>query len=252
MSALAFELPAALEATAPPEARGVRRDGVRLMVAQALRRLGSSHASFGELPRAAIRGDLLVVNVSATLPGAVAARRRGRRGVRVHVATRAPRLDQSWRVVELRGADGASAGRARPSARRSRSTAAPELELVAPYASGARLMLARISAPTRVDGLSRVHGRPIRYGYVKSPWPLEAYQTVYATTPGSAEMPSAGRPFTRELITRLVAGGVLFAPITLHTGVSSPERHEAPLPEHYEVPEPTARWSAPCATGAGA
>ena len=84
------------------------------------------------------------------------------------------------------------------------------------------------------------HGRPIRYGYVKSPWPLDAYQNVYATTPGSAEMASAGRPFTPQLITRLVAGGVLFAPITLHCGVSSPERHEAPLPERFEVPEQTA------------
>ncbi len=81
------------------------------------------------------------------------------------------------------------------------------------------------------------HGEPIRYGYVTSPGRSTAYQTVYATTPGSAEMPSAGRPFTRELITRLIARGVLVAPITLHAGVSSPERHEAPFPECYEVPE---------------
>jgi S-adenosylmethionine:tRNA ribosyltransferase-isomerase len=54
-------------------------------------------------------------------------------------------------------------------------------------------------------------------------------------------MPSAGRPFTPELITRLVAGGILVAPVTLHAGVSSPERHEAPAPERYAVPAPTAR-----------
>ena len=54
-------------------------------------------------------------------------------------------------------------------------------------------------------------------------------------------MPSAGRPFTTELITRLVAGGVLVAPIVLHTGVSSQERHERPYPERYRVPEETAR-----------
>lgn len=79
------------------------------------------------------------------------------------------------------------------------------------------------------------HGAPIHYGYVPSPLPLHAYQTAYALRPGSAEMPSAGRPFTAELVTRLVAGGVLVAPVVLHTGVSSPERHEAPYPEHCLV-----------------
>jgi len=85
------------------------------------------------------------------------------------------------------------------------------------------------------------HGRPIRYGYVAREWPLAAYQNVYALEPGSAEMASAGRPFTAELITRLVASGVQVAPITLHTGVSSPERGEPPYPERYRVPESTAR-----------
>ena len=116
------------------------------------------------------------------------------------------------------------------------------LELVAPYASGARLMLARFNGDgdTVEDYLAR-HGEPIRYGYVSGRWSLGDYQTVYATTPGSAEMPSAGRPFTAGLITRLIARGILVAPITLHTGVSSPERHEPPFPEYFEVPEKTAR-----------
>jgi S-adenosylmethionine:tRNA ribosyltransferase-isomerase len=85
------------------------------------------------------------------------------------------------------------------------------------------------------------HGRPIRYGYVRELWPLDAYQTVFARDPGSAEMPSAGRPFTAELVTELVSRGVLVAPVTLHTGVSSPERGEPPYPERYRVPETTAR-----------
>ena len=33
----------------------------------------------------------------------------------------------------------------------------------------------------------------------------------------------------------------MVAPITLHCGVSSPERHEPPFPERYEVPERTAQ-----------
>ena len=66
-------------------------------------------------------------------------------------------------------------------------------------------------------------------------------------------MPSAGRPFTAELVTALVARGVLVAPLTLHTGVSSPERGERPYPERYRVPEATARLRrTPCTAGAAA
>ncbi len=81
-----------------------------------------------------------------------------------------------------------------------------------------------------------VHGRPIRYGYVERPWPVSAYQNVYVTEPGSAEMPSAGRPFTPEVITRLVAKGVGVTPLVLHTGVASLEADELPYPEHVKVP----------------
>jgi S-adenosylmethionine:tRNA ribosyltransferase-isomerase len=72
-------------------------------------------------------------------------------------------------------------------------------------------------------------------------WPLDAYQTVFAREPGSAEMPSAGRPFTAEIVTELVSRGVLVAPLTLHTGVSSLEAGEAPYPERYRVPASTAK-----------
>ena len=54
-------------------------------------------------------------------------------------------------------------------------------------------------------------------------------------------MPSAARPFTAEIVTELAARGVLIAPITLHTGVSSPELGEPPFPEPFRVPESTAR-----------
>jgi len=85
------------------------------------------------------------------------------------------------------------------------------------------------------------HGRPIRYSYVPDPWPLSAYQTVFARIPGSAEMPSAGRPFSAGLVTDLIAAGVVIAPITLHAGVASLEAGEPPLPERFTVPEPTAQ-----------
>jgi S-adenosylmethionine:tRNA ribosyltransferase-isomerase len=85
------------------------------------------------------------------------------------------------------------------------------------------------------------YGLPIRYSYVPKSWPLEYYQTVYATQRGSAEMPSAGRAFTTEIITCLVAKGIQVAPLLLHTGVASLESGEPPFEEFYRVPAQTAQ-----------
>jgi S-adenosylmethionine:tRNA ribosyltransferase-isomerase len=237
VSALAFALPPRLEAREPAEARGLARDDVRLMVAtrsdEAIR-----DTVFHRLPELLLPGDLLVVNVSATLPAAVLARRGGER-VRVHFSTRVPGLDARWRLVELRTGDGARPLRGRAGER----LALPgggALELVAPYASGPRLMLARFDGPAALPKYLERHGEPIRYRHTRGDWPLETYQNAYSTAPGSAEMPSAGRPLTAELIARLVGAGVLLAPIVLHTGVSSLERGEPPFPEQFEVPEETA------------
>ncbi|HEX6447151.1 MAG TPA: S-adenosylmethionine:tRNA ribosyltransferase-isomerase [Streptosporangiales bacterium] len=223
-----FELPVELEASAPAELRGAGRDDVRLLVS----RIGSgatSHHHFRQLPQLLTAGDVLVVNNSGTLPAAVEAS-----ALTVHFSTEQD--DGSW-VVELR-ADG------------ERYTGGEvgdvvdlpggvRLTLRARY-SPDRLWLARVDVPD-VHTYLYAHGRPIRYGYVPTPLPLEAYQTVFATRPGSAEMPSAARPFTHELVTRLVSDGVVVAPITLHTGVASPEAHEKPYPEWFAVPDSTAR-----------
>ncbi len=235
MSALAFDLPAALEARRPP----AQRDGVKLLVAsRAEGRL--EHRVFRDLPSLLDPADVLVLNVSATLPAAAAGTRRDGSRVRVHFSTRAPGLDSPWRVVELRSADGSRPERAR-AGERIELAGGTQLELVAPYGPSRRLMLACSLGIEPIEHYLLDHGEPIRYGYVRERWPLAEYQNVYATTPGSAEMPSAGRPFTRELIARLQDNGVVIAPLTLHTGVSSPERHEAPFPEWYEIPDATAR-----------
>jgi S-adenosylmethionine:tRNA ribosyltransferase-isomerase len=241
VSALAFRLPSALEADAPPERRGLRRDQVRLMVAEREAET-IDHARFDELTEHLRAGDLLVINVSATLPAAISGRRRDGAAVRVHVSTRAPALGEDWRVIELRTPDGGAPvhGRAGEVVALAPDGGAA-FELVAPYTTSTRLLLARYSGPEPLSELLARHGEPIRYGYAAEPWPLSDYQTVYATVPGSAEMPSAGRPFTPELIVALLARGVAFAPVLLHCGVSSPERHEAPFPEYYEVPRATAR-----------
>ena len=103
-----------------------------------------------------------------------------------------------------------------------------------------RLWQARVAVEGDVRAYLAAHGRPITYAYLTGSWPLSAYQTVFARHPGSAEMPSAGRPFSTDLVTSLVASGVLMTPITLHTGVSSLEAGEAPLREWFRIPAPTA------------
>ena len=60
-----FRRPAGSDATEPPEAHGVARDAVKLLV---VRPGGVSHARFADLGDFLRPGDLLVVNNSATLP----------------------------------------------------------------------------------------------------------------------------------------------------------------------------------------
>jgi S-adenosylmethionine:tRNA ribosyltransferase-isomerase len=112
--------------------------------------------------------------------------------------------------------------------------------LVGPLESASRLWIAALVVPDGVPAHLARFGFPIRYGYVKQSWPSSMYQTVFATEMGSAEMPSAGRPFTPELVTRLVSSGVQIAPIVLHTGVASLEDHEPPYEEFYRVSPETA------------
>src|SRR5262249_260633 len=115
-----------------------------------------------------------------------------------------------------------------------------QLTLLEPYGDTTRLWIARLELPQPLLTWLAVQGRPIRYHYVEQPWPLSAYQNVYVTEPGSAEMPSAGRPFTTDVITRLGAKGVGVTPIVLHTGVASLEADELPYPERVRVPSFTA------------
>jgi S-adenosylmethionine:tRNA ribosyltransferase-isomerase len=231
----ALEHPLRLEAHEPPEARGVGRGEVAMLVATR-HDLGLAQARFCELPRFLSAGDLLVVNTSATLPAALEAHL-GEQPVQLWLST--PTADHTW-LVELRTSDRAPYPRA-PVGARLELPGGAHAEVLATFAGSERLSVARIECDAPLEDYLRLYGQPIRYGYVPEPWPLEAYQTVFALEPGSAEMPSAGRPFTEQLVTELVARGVLVAPVTLHTGVSSREHGEPPFPERFCVPAATAR-----------
>lgn len=225
----------------PAEERGLHRDEVRLLVATPD---GLSHGRFHGLPDHLRAGDVLVVNTSATVPAEIDALLGGDPVV-LHVAHR---LDGGDRVVELRTS---------PDASRAILDAAPgdtlevgdiRMTLQAPWPTdvpssptGEGNRLWRASANGDLDRQLAWNGRPIAYGYLDERYPLTAYQTVFGRHPGSAEMASAGRPFTDALVTRLVTSGVQVAPITLHTGVSSQEAGEAPGPEWFEVSPTTAR-----------
>ncbi len=240
-SSIHFDPDSEAVAPAPAEARGLSREDVRLLVASPDE---ITHARFRDLPEHLRAGDLVVVNDSATIPGEIDAEWRGRGPVVLHLAT--PLADGSW-VTEVRTP--VDAARAVLDAEPGdRFDAGPVgVTLIEPYPRtgssptglGNRLWRAHVDGA--VDTHLRRHGRPIAYGYLARRYPLSAYQTVFATRPGSAEMPSAARPFTHGLVTRLVSRGVAIAPVTLHTGVSSQEAGEAPQPERFSVPGSTAR-----------
>jgi S-adenosylmethionine:tRNA ribosyltransferase-isomerase len=293
-----FTVPEELSARAPAEARGLRRDAVRMLVGRR-EGLELSHHTAAELPQVLRPGDLLVVNNSGTLPAALNGTLPDGTPVAVHVSSAEPGAGGEY-LVELRRPH---AGSTVPYAQTGRhasvaagktvltvpSPARPGLEIKLPEGASflltaaftKRLWYAHFQLPSRGGELSgrgegahnshahrgqdshdastadsgaegsgavspltaflNRHGKPIRYSYVDRDWPLSAYQTVFAAEPGSSEMPSAARPFTLELVAALVSHGVLIAPITLHTGVASPEAHEAPYAERYRVPESTAR-----------
>lgn len=235
---LAFALPPELEADAPAEARGMTRDGVRMLVADASTN-ELVHSTFALLPHFLRAGDLVVINTSGTIAAAVDAIAADGTRMAVHLSTQ---LDGDRWVVEPRRLDGHATARwsGGPPPRRLALGPGASLELVTPYRESDRLWVAQLSLPHPALRWLAVHGRPIRYGYVDRPWPLAMYQNVYATEPGSAEMPSAGRPFTPEVITRLVAKGVGVTPLVLHTGVASLESDELPYPERVVVPPVTA------------
>ena len=242
-----FRIPDGAEAGTPVELLagdgGIGSDtraAVRLMVARGSD--GSvTHQHFTDLAQVLDPGDLLVVNTSAVVPAALDAQGADGTAVRLHLSTEQP--GGFW-VVEPRHPAGVGT---------ERYVGTPpthlvlegggHAELLAPYPAGTglvRLWLARLDLPADTPSYLEAHGQPIRYAHTQGDWPIDAYQSVFSRVPGSAEMPSAARPFTHRLVTDLATRGIGVAPIVLHTGVSSQEAGEPPYAERFAVPATTA------------
>jgi len=234
-------LPPELEAREPAELRGTGRDDVRLMVSD-LASGNITHAHFRDLPHFLRPGDLLVLNTTATLPAALRARRGSGEEIALHYSTSLP---GGLALVEPRVAAGVLAGPAggTPAATRGEFLLLPgggHARLLVPYRDSNRLWIAQFELGEPLLDYLHHYGKPIAYTYIKDQFPIDAYQNVYAREQGSAEMPSAGRAFTRPMLACLRRSGVNLAKLVLHAGVASLEKNEKPYEEWYEVPLRTA------------
>ena len=236
-TAFNFALPPAQVASAPPEVRGSGRDDVRLMVFRAP--LGPPlHTHFRRIGDHLGEGDALVINVSSTMAYALDAHTHAGTPLRVHLSVAQP--DGLWSVeVRIPRGVGSAPGPALDPQTLDLDGGG-SIHLLAQDLRTPRLWRASLELPLALSQYLDRHGKPIRYGEGGEPWPLEDYQTVYATEPGSAEMPSAGRPLTHEILSHLAAAGVTLVSVVLHSGVSSFETGELPGPEWFRVSAPAA------------
>ena len=224
----------------------VSRHAVRLVVID--RRADRLElAPFARLPSLLRAGDLVVVNDAGTLPASLAGTTvtRGRREV-FELRLSEPVTGRRLAGVLLGPGDHAI---------RTEDRAAPP-----PLAAGERVQLGPIAATVTAASGRRVeleaeldgdalwqalyaHGRPIQYAHRPEPLPLWAVQTAYAARPWAAEMPSAGRPLTWDVLLALRRAGVALATLTHAAGLSSTGDDELdralPWPERYELPEAT-------------
>src|SRR5579884_1718013 len=176
----AFNLPRELEARRPPEARGLARDGVRLLVSDVRSR---THAltAFWDFANVLGPADLLVVNDSATIPAALDVVRSNGAAIALHLSTRIS--ERLW-IVEPRHAQLIALGE------RVEAPDGGAITLLAPADKAhPRLWYALLDLPYGVMPYLRRWARPIAYDYVDETFPLQAYQTIFAREPGSAVSP---------------------------------------------------------------
>jgi len=233
------QLPSALRASRPAERRGIRRDHVKLLVIDR-KTEAVHHARFDRLGDMLGPGDLLVVNTSRVLPAGVRAVRASGQAIQLRPCVRRA---GSWDALCVQpGPPFENVALTEGETLRIGET----VVMVAGRRPDIPLLWRLRLEPAEDLELILRYGEPIRYSYVPEPLPLDSYQTVYASRPGSAEAPSAGRPFSWELLAALRGRGVGLADVVLHTGLSSFQDDAFDAEHHlfeewFEVSPATAR-----------
>ncbi|MGG3468944.1 S-adenosylmethionine:tRNA ribosyltransferase-isomerase [Neobacillus pocheonensis] len=236
---LKFELPSYLNAAMPPERRGVRRDQVKMMVQN--RRTGQTmHDHFFNLDLYLKKGDVLVLNSSRTVPAILKSElyRNGeviQNEMEIRLARR--KNDSTWEALavseEVKRGDQLIF---------SKQFLGEVLEVnkKRPFIT---IKFSK-NGSALYDEIYAI-GEPVRYEYINSPWELDYYQTVFATHPGSVEMPSAGRAFSWELLFKLQKKGIKLVFIQLHTGLSyflDDKWDHSPTENYEEYTIPAEAW----------
>ncbi|MGR3766230.1 S-adenosylmethionine:tRNA ribosyltransferase-isomerase [Rossellomorea sp. NS-SX7] len=231
MNEAVFSIPEQLNASTPIELTGKNRDEVKLMVLN--RKTGACiHSHFDQLPAHLKKGDVLVVNNSRTIPASLQGKQ-GNRQVEVRLSRKVS--SNEWDALIL--------------------GCMYDTRLPISFGDGVKAVMTgkgsenplirlafNVEGAVFYDFLYR-EGQPVRYEYIDTPWPLDKYQTVYGSVPGSVEMASAGRAFSWKLISQLRAEGIEVVCLQLHAGLSyygddhwpTPTNH----PEEYHLPEET-------------
>ena len=212
---------------------------------------------FAALPSLLRAGDLVVVNDAATLPGSLF----GRTAVGEDFELRLAAPVEGTHLVGV--AFGAGDWRTRTEFR----GAPPPMPLGSLVRVGA--IIARVVAsegrrvtleadevldargepyeatPDAVLQAIYAAGVPVQYAHRSEQLPLWTVQTAYAARPWAAEMPSAGRPLTWDVLLALRRASIATASLTHAAGLGSigdvDADRDLPWPERYEIPDRTAR-----------
>jgi len=236
---LSFEIPPFLNAKMPPERRGVRRDHVKLMIQD--RQTGqTNHDIFFNLDLYLSKGDVVVLNSSRTVPAILLAdlyRNKNciQKGIEVRLARR--KNGHTWEALAV------SAGIKNGDFLVLSSTLHGVVSRASTNTPFITIQFSK-QGTALYDEIYAL-GEPVRYEYINNPWELNYYQTVFATQPGSVEMPSAGRAFSWELLFKLQKKGIHLVFIQLHTGLSyllDDKWDHSPIENYEEYNIPKEAW----------
>ena len=199
---------------------------------------------FSDLPSLLAPGDLVVINDAATLPASLFGTVRGHSvEFRLTGPIEGTRLDGilfgagDWRT---RTEDRVPP----PPVAVGDRLALGGLDAVVSVTRGRRIALEIAGDASAIWQALYATGAPVQYAHRREPLDLWSVQTSYAARPWAAEMPSAGRPLTWDVLLGLRRAGIAIATLTHAAGLSSTGDAELdralPWPERYDIPERTA------------